>query len=235
MDKSLILAEAGCNFNGKLSIAKKMADEAKKCGVDVVKYQTFWNLGCLKNYEMPKKDWIDLKGYCDKIGIEFMSTPHWGSPIGKFYKEEDYDVIDFVDNLVKRHKVASPYLTNQKYIRYISSLHKPLIISTGSIIHEDGMATIEEIERCLYWIEDCDITLLHCVSKYPAKEYNWKRIEELKRFGFPVGVSDHTKSLDGKPYPVIEKHFELNDNCIDANVSLNPKQFKEYVKSIKEY
>lgn len=231
--KPIIIAEAGVNFNADLNIAKEMAKNAKECGADIVKYQTFWDLGCLKEYEMDKEKWIELANYCNDIGIEFMSTPHWGSPIGEFYKDEDYNVIDFVDSLVKRHKVASPYITNKKYVEYISRFGKPLIISTGSIIHPDGQATMEEVERCLRWVSSPDITLLYCISKYPSVSYDYRKIEELKRFGYPVGVSDHSLDVTFKPYPIIEKHFKINDNCIDSTVSLDPEQFKRMVSYVK--
>ena len=38
--RTLIIAEAGVNHNGSLDIAKKMIDVAKKCGADIVKFQT---------------------------------------------------------------------------------------------------------------------------------------------------------------------------------------------------
>ena len=41
MSKVLIIAEVGVNHNGDIRIAKRLIDEAKQCGVDVVKFQTF--------------------------------------------------------------------------------------------------------------------------------------------------------------------------------------------------
>ena len=41
MNKIYIVAEIGCNHNGNFKLAKKMVDEAKKAGVDAVKFQTF--------------------------------------------------------------------------------------------------------------------------------------------------------------------------------------------------
>ena len=38
--KTLIIAEAGVNHNGSLVLAKRLVDEAKKAGADVVKFQT---------------------------------------------------------------------------------------------------------------------------------------------------------------------------------------------------
>ena len=36
-----IIAEIGVNHNGKVSVAKKLIDAAKKCGATAVKFQTF--------------------------------------------------------------------------------------------------------------------------------------------------------------------------------------------------
>ena len=40
MNNVLIIAEAGVNHNGRLDLALKMIDEAKKAGADIVKFQT---------------------------------------------------------------------------------------------------------------------------------------------------------------------------------------------------
>ena len=40
MKKTIIIAEAGVNHCGKLSIAKKMIISAKKIGADYIKFQT---------------------------------------------------------------------------------------------------------------------------------------------------------------------------------------------------
>ena len=37
----VFIAEAGVNHNGKLSLAKKMVNIAKKCGADFIKFQTY--------------------------------------------------------------------------------------------------------------------------------------------------------------------------------------------------
>ena len=38
-NKIYVIAEIGVNHNGKFSIAKKLVDEAVKCGADAVKFQ----------------------------------------------------------------------------------------------------------------------------------------------------------------------------------------------------
>lgn len=37
-----IIAEIGVNHNGKVQLARRLIDEAKKCGADAVKFQTFF-------------------------------------------------------------------------------------------------------------------------------------------------------------------------------------------------
>ena len=39
--KTLIIAEAGVNHNGKIHLAKKMIKAASKAGADIIKFQTF--------------------------------------------------------------------------------------------------------------------------------------------------------------------------------------------------
>lgn len=38
MKKAIIIAEACCNHMGNLELAKKMIDEAKKCGANYIKF-----------------------------------------------------------------------------------------------------------------------------------------------------------------------------------------------------
>ena len=40
MSRTYIIAEAGPNHNGKIKLAYKLVDLAKKCGADFVKFQT---------------------------------------------------------------------------------------------------------------------------------------------------------------------------------------------------
>lgn len=232
--RTYVIAEAGCNHNGSVDTAKIMIEKATIAGADAVKFQTFWNLGCLKEYEFTKDQWACLKDYCDKMGTDFLTTPHWGSPLCG-YKDEDYEVIDFVDTLVERHKIASPYVTNEKYVRYIASKGKPVLMSTGSLTEAGSMATDKQIEQALVWLDGIDTTLLHCVSQYPPVNAHYERIKELRYFGHKVGISDHTQKLLFPPMDVIEKHFKLDDNCIDAKISITPKQLHQMVEALRNF
>lgn len=223
MDSLLIIAEAGINHNGSLELAKKLADEAKLAGADAVKFQTFWNMGRLEEYEFTITQWFKLKKYCDKIGITFLTTPH------------TIDSISFVDSLVPIHKIASPHLTEPVFLYKIASMKKPILLATGNSRNKTGMATLRQIEGALRYLKNANITLLHCVSKYPCKNGQYDEIDRLNKFGYPVGLSDHTKNVElPRGLSVYEKHLMLEDmDCIDKSVSLTPHQFKEMTDYIR--
>ena len=118
----------------------------------------------------------------------------------------------------------------------MNSKGKPILISTGSLDNENGMATYEEIIQALEWLDGYNTkTLLHCVSKYPCDEPHYERISEISSHCMNVGLSDHSKTIKvPKGLSVYEKHFMLEDSdCIDKNVSLTPSEFKEMVKWLR--
>jgi N,N'-diacetyllegionaminate synthase len=226
---TFVIAEAGINHNGNIDIAKRLADTAKQCGADAVKFQTFWNITRLEKYELTKPEWIELKEYCDNIGIKFLSTPH------------TMDAIHFVDTLVDIHKLASPFIFYHNFLIEIAKKNKPILMSTGNYVSDTGMATLDEISNAIKVIESYtpirdNITLLHCVSKYPLNDSHLERIDELKTLGRPIGLSDHSKSTDIPiRFPIIEKHFMLDDvESIDENVSLKPQEFKFMVDKLRK-
>jgi len=247
-----IIAEAGVNHNGEISIAKRLIDEAKKAGADAVKFQTFKaeelvtkdgemadyqkrNIGEVKSqYEMIKErelsydDFKMLKGYCDKKGILFLSTPH---TIG---------AADFLESLVPLYKIGSGDLTNLPFLEMVAKKGKPIILSTG-------MANLGEVEEAVDIIKKTgnkEIILLHCVTDYPApmEVINLRAMLTLKRsFKAMIGYSDHTLgdtavigavSLGAA---VIEKHFTLDQNMKgpDHKASLDPEEFKIMVEEIR--
>lgn len=139
------------------------------------------------------------------------------------------------------YKVASFEITDIPLIEYIASKGKPIIISTG-------IATLSEIEEavnaCRKMGND-QIILLKCTSAYPAKveDANLITMKNMKEiFDVEIGLSDHTLghsvpitsvALGAK---VIEKHFILDKSIggPDAAFSLDPLEFAEMVKSVRE-
>jgi N-acetylneuraminate synthase len=243
-----MIAEAGVNHGGDLSVADQLIEAAARAGADAVKFQTFSadrlvtpdarkasyqkettgegsQHAMLKRLELSADDHRHLLETCAAHDIEFMSTP---------FDEESADLLETLG--VSAYKVSSGDLTNLPFLRYLADKGRPLIVSTG-------MANIGEVEDAVSAVEGADLTLLHCVSNYPTEpaHVNLKAMETLRCFGHPVGYSDHTLGIE---FPiaavalgatVIEKHFTLNRSLPgpDHRASLEPGELAEMVRAIR--
>jgi N,N'-diacetyllegionaminate synthase len=254
-NKVLIIAEAGVNHNGSMALAKRLIDEAVIAGVDIVKFQTFiaeqlmsglakqaeyqtkntgkqeTQLDMIKKLELSFADFDELKAYCEKKGIVFMSTPF------------DLTSIDYLAGLNMPYmKIPSGEITNLPYLKKIGALKTKVIMSTG-------MADMEEIKASMKVLTDAgtkkeDIILLHCNTEYPTpmEDVNLRAMltmrDELK---VQIGYSDHTEGIEipvaavALGATVIEKHFTLDKSMEgpDHKASLNPVELKAMVKSIR--
>ena len=248
-----IIAEAGVNHEGSMERAKRLCDEAKEGGADAIKFQTYkantlasknspayWDTNkepTKSQYELFKKHdsfWKDemyeLKEYCDKIGIEFMSTPF------------DIESANFLNEIMDVFKISSSDLTNKPFIEYICKFNKPIILSTGA-------SHLYEIQEAVNWIEKYNnpLALLHCVLNYPTPDENANlgMILGLKR-AFPdkiIGYSDHTLPKDMKVLEIatllgsriIEKHF-THDKTLPENDhyhAMDKEDLKVFRKNLK--
>lgn len=250
--RTLIIAEAGVNHNGDIELAKKMIESAKESGVDIVKFQT----GMAENnisrfakkagyqieqtgadesqFEMVKKlclkydDYVILKEYCDKVGIQFLSTPF------------DPESVRFLDQLQSIFKVPSGEITNYPYLIEIAKTHKDIIMSTG-------MCTLEEIHACIDLLKNNgagEISLLHCNTEYPTpyEDVNLRAMLTIRdEFACRFGYSDHTMGIEipiaavAMGATIIEKHFTLDRNMDgpDQKSSVEPDELKQMVTAIR--
>ena len=249
---TLIIAEAGVNHNGSRELAKKLIDEAKKAGADMVKFQTAKldsfvsesaqmaeyqkeNIGkeesqkeMLKKLLLPYEDFSILHEYCKEVGIGFLSTPF------------DIDSIHFLDDLQDMWKIPSGEITNYPYLVEIAKTGKEVILSTG-------MSTLEEVDSALEVLKSNGagkITLLHCTTNYPAPmpDVNLRAMLTLKEHcGCPIGYSDHTNGVEvpiaavAMGAAVIEKHFTLDRMMEgpDHKASVEPDELGAMVKAIR--
>lgn len=256
INKTVIIAEAGVNHNGSIHQAKKLIDAALESGADYIKFQTFktelnisktaqkaeyqkvntnnkieTQFEMVKNLELSFDDFAELKLYCDKIGIGFLSTGF------------DSQSIDFLDSLgIDFFKIPSGEITNRPLLVHIASKKRPIILSTG-------MANMNEIEVALEILtaSGCNknkITVLHCNTEYPTpfEDINLKAMNTIKNHcGVEIGYSDHSLGIEvpiaavALGAKVIEKHFTLNKNLVgpDHSSSLSPNELKRMVFSIR--
>lgn len=251
--KVCIIAEAGVNHNGSLDIAKKLVDEAKKAGADIVKFQTFdvnaitsryaemaeyqkENMGEIKNQKdmlselsLKHEEYIELSKYCEKVGIKFLSTP-FDIPSIVFLNEIGCDI----------WKIPSGEVTNYPYLKKIAETRKPVILSTGMSTLEEVRAAVEVLNK----FGSTDIILLHCTTQYPTpyESVNLNAMLTMQtEIGLPVGYSDHTNGIEvpiaavAMGASVIEKHFTIDKTMHgpDHKASLEPYELKRMVESIR--
>lgn len=246
-----IIAEIGNNHNGDMAIAKKLIDEAQKCDVNAVKFQTkdietaFPQELLNKNYEGPNSfgktyrehkqvlelslnQLRELKEYSEKKNLIFFSTPF------------DVKSLENLDKLkMEIYKISSFHVTDLNLVEAIASKKKPVIMSTG-------MSTLEEIDGAVKILNkhNCKYLIMHCVSSYPAdpKDLNLRAINVLRsKYNCLVGYSGHETSANIAPSVVlynacaIERHFTL-DRAMkgpDHALSLSPSGMDILVKRSK--
>lgn len=248
-----VIAEAGVNHDGDMSVAIDLIHAAADAGADAVKFQTFTaaalatrsakkakyqeattasaetHYEMLKRLELDRGQHVELQDIARSRGIEFLSSP---------FSEKAADLL--IDLDVPAFKIPSGELTNIDLLRHVGSFKRPVILSTG-------MADLSEIRSAIEWLDPAsgiDIVLLHCVSNYPAKpeDCNLRAMETMFReFNLLTGFSDHTLGADvaiaavALGACVIEKHITL-DNTSDGPdhaASMEAGDFKDYVARLR--
>ncbi|MEW6410570.1 MAG: pseudaminic acid synthase [Nitrospirota bacterium] len=250
-----IIAELSANHLQKFDLAVDTIKAIKESGADAVKLQTYTpdtiTIDCDNEYFRIKQGTIwDGKTFYQLYQEAY--TPWEWQPklkeiaegLGLFCFSSPFDktAVDFLEGMnVPAYKVASFEITDIPLIEYIASKGKPVIISTGIATLSD----IEEAVNACKRMENEQIALLKCISAYPAplEEVNLRTIPNLKgAFKTVVGLSDHTLGIFvpiaavALGARIIEKHFILDRKLggPDSAFSLEPEEFKEMVKAVKE-
>ena len=260
--KPFLIGEIGVNFYdiaekeniSDIEAAKLMIREAKECGIDAVKFQSYkaetiasknspayWDLSeepTTSQFELFKKfdkfgkdEYAQLAEYCREVGILFLSTPF------------DFESADYLDDLMSVYKISSSDLTNTPFIQYIAGKNKPILLSTGA-------STLNEIRQAVNAIEEVSavkIAIMHCVLSYPTEyeDANLLMINDLKE-NFPeyeIGYSDHTRPDENMMVlttafnygaDIIEKHFTL-DKTLKGNDhyhAMDPEDVRKFRKNV---
>jgi len=248
-----LIAEIGVNHGGDAELAMRMIASANAAGASGVKFQTFTadafvsrstpkvlyqeqttsldesHYEMIRKLELKREDHVPIMEYCDRLGIDFISTPY------------DLDSASFLNGIgVNLFKTASADIVDLPLQEYLARTGKPVIVSTG-------MATYDEIETAVSVYRSAGnrrFSLLHCVSNYPCSDgsLNMRVIPGLRSsFRTLVGFSDHSLGNNAAVVAIafgakiIEKHFTLDRNMPgpDHRASVTPVEFAELVHSVR--
>jgi len=247
-----IIAEAGVNHGGDMSVARQLIDIAAGSGADAVKFQAFRTeqliiddvdkapyqknttgtsesqAEMLKKLELQNENYIELMEYCKLKGIIFLITP---------FDEQSLQELEGIG--VDAYKVASTDTTNLPFLKKIAQTGKPIIFSTGMCYLNEVTAALEEI-KCY----NDQVIILQCTANYPIKdsEANLNVLRTYQEhYDAILGYSDHSVGLGAALYSiplgakVVEKHFTIDKGLDgpDHEASLDPEELKEFVKQAR--
>jgi N,N'-diacetyllegionaminate synthase len=244
---TFIIAEVGSVHDGSLGNALCLIDAAAECGVDAVKFQThIAEAETLPDAPMPPffkgeprfeyfkrtgftfEQWQRVKERCDQRSVMFLSSP---------FSETAVDLLERVG--IQQYKIPSGEISNLPMLEKIAQLGKPVLLSSG-------MSSWAELDLAVQTVRKChgQLTVLQCTSEYPC---SYERVglnvmtEMQKRYGLPVGLSDHTLTSYATfaavtlGATVIERHFAFSRKMYgsDARHSLEPGEMADLVRGIR--
>lgn len=251
------IADVAANHDGDLERAKTLIRLAKQAGADAAKFQNFqapkivsdygfqhlggqvshqasWRKSVFQVYKEASIpfEWTSiLKEECDKVGIDFFSSPY------------DFEAIELLDPYVEMYKAGSGEIDWIEALERMASKGKPLFVATGA-------ATIGEVQRAVRAILKINpqLVLMQCNTNYTAspENYDHLHLNVLKTYAtmFPdviLGLSDHTHSaapvvgavtLGAR---VIERHFTDSNQREgpDHKFALNPDTWAHMVSEVR--
>ncbi|UTW57628.1 N-acetylneuraminate synthase family protein [Kordiimonas sp. SCSIO 12603] len=215
----LFISEVSSNHAKSIDRARKFIQASAEMGCQAVKFQLFkidqlFASEILERseehrkrveWELPEEFLPELKSVSTQCGIQFSCTPFF------------LDAVGILEPYVDFYKIASYELLWDDLISECARTGKPLILSTG-------MADLSEISHAVEVFQKAGgthLTLLHCVSGYPAPadSCNLAAIETIREAtGLPVGWSDHSRdsaivnrAIDRYEATAIEFHLDLDE------------------------
>lgn len=245
----MFIGEIGINHNGELYTALQLIQEAKRCGVDVVKFQKrdpdicvpehqkeqkrVWKgeemtyLEQKKAIEFGKTEYDIINQYCKKIGIAWTASV-WDVNSVEFMKQYSND-LPFI-------KIPSACITDIELLKAVNDWGIPVIIS-------DGMSTEKEVMSAVCHLNNL-LGILHCNSTYPCvdNELDLNVIQRLKRMYPTTGIGQSGHEIDTLPTivavatgaEIIERHITLDKAMegTDHKCSLNIQELEELISQI---
>jgi N-acetylneuraminate synthase len=252
------IADIAANHDRDLERAKLLIRLAKEAGADAAKFQNFrapkivsdygfksmggqvshqakWKKSVFEVYQDASIpfEWIPvLKEVCDKVGIDYVSSPY------------DFEAIDYLEPYMPAYKIGSGEIDWLEALEHMAKKGKPVILATGA-------STIGEVQQAVHTILAINkqLILMQCNTNYTANPENYDhihlRVLKTYKHMFPdvvLGLSDHTHgpatvlgavALGAR---MIERHF-TDDNDRegpDHKFATNPKEWADMVAETRK-
>lgn len=246
-----IVAEIGQAHDGSLGTAHAYIDAVAAAGVDAVKFQThiaskestpsepfrvrfspqdktrydYW-----RRMEFTPAQWAGLADHARKKEKElvFLSSP---------FSLAAVELLQHLD--VSAWKIAAGELGSLPMLDAIAESGKPLLLSTGMAAWQEIDAVVSRLQK-----KDVPLALLQCTTAYPCppEQLGLNVLQQLrKRYGYPVGLSDHS----GKIYAglaaatlganILEVHVTFSRECFgpDVPASLTTAELAQLVEGVR--
>lgn len=251
-ESTFILYEGGINHNGLLSVAKQLVDVAAEAGCDAIKFQkrdphvtcagredepcpSPWGTTRLEKYmgrELNQDDSLELYHYAISKGLHCF----WS-----IWDMESFDCLQPLWYKLPAVKIPSARMYDIKLLEYIkertAQYKTPIIFGTG-------MCDADHIEAINTLFRGRDRIYLQCTSSYPCKpeDVHLDVLAGWQARNWTVGYSGHelgfypTLAAVARGALVVERHGTLDKTMAgtDQALSLDPKEFKEMVRAIRE-
>lgn len=242
-----IIAEIGSVHDGSIGNALKAVEAAAACGADVVKFQThIAEAETLVDAPMPSyfngeprleyfrrtgfsvPQWKRIAQHCIDHGVQFLSSP---------FSLEAVELLEEVG--VDLYKIPSGEVSNVPLLERVARTGKMVYLSSG-------MSNWAELDQAVSVLrKGGPLVVMQCSSAYPCppESVGLNVMLEMKhRYGFPVGLSDHTLghaaciSAAALGAVVVEKHFTFSRLMYgsDARHSMEPAEFMAFCAHVKE-
>lgn len=223
-----IVAEVGQAHDGSLGILHSYIDAVASTGVNAIKFQThiadaesssnepfrikfsyedetrfdYW-----KRMEFTPSQWKGIKQHCDDENLIFLSSPFSNTAV---------DILEKIG--VTKYKIGSGEVTNFLLLEKIAKTGKDIILSSG-------MSSFRELDESVDFLKPFgnSLSILQCTTQYPTTPENigLNVIKDMKkRYGCPVGLSDHSGTI----YPAIAS-VTMGAELIEVHVVFDKKMF----------
>ena len=184
-EPTYFIADISANHDGDLERAKLLIRLAKEAGADAAKFQNFRAPEIVSDYGFKamggqlshqstwKKSVFDvykdasipfewtpvLKEACDRVGIDYFSSPY------------DFDSVDMLEPYVPAYKIGSGDITWPEILERMARKGKPVILSTGA----SNIGEVQQAVDILLGINP-QLVVLQCNTNYTASLENYDHI-----------------------------------------------------------